>query len=87
MIFLIEYEKIRGRLVNIFRYEQYERSWAEKARLQKELDLNRDGLKHEVVLLEAESAEALHKTHKRYFSSVEEMTGSEGALCLAIKPQ
>jgi hypothetical protein len=32
-----------------------------------ELDLNKRGVDHEVVLLEAASEEALRRTHRRYF--------------------
>ncbi len=35
-----------------------------------ELDLNHRGIEHEVVLLEAENADALRRTHRRYFENL-----------------
>lgn len=71
MIFLIEYNRKLGRLV---RFESYgdDREGAEFARLSLELDLNKQGTAHEVVLLEAENEDALRQTHQRYFSTLEE---------------
>ena len=37
------------------------------SRLEIELDLNRKGVDHEVVLLEAASKDELRRTHRRYF--------------------
>lgn len=76
MIFLIEYDRFQGRLVNLARFQETDRSQAENTRLQKELDLHRKGLKHDVVLLEAASEEALRITHRRYFEDLDQMTTS-----------
>jgi hypothetical protein len=46
---------------------------AEDARLKLELDLKRQGVVHEVVVLDAPSKEALRHTHSRYFESVVEL--------------
>ena len=67
MIFLIEYNRPRGELVTFERFRDSERRKAERSRLDLELDLNRRGVDHEVVLLEAASEAALRLTHRRYF--------------------
>ena len=73
MLFLIEYDRPRGSIVQLRRYDDTSRKIAEDARLKLELDLNRQGLEHEVVLLDAPSEEALRRTHGRYFENVEEL--------------
>jgi hypothetical protein len=77
MLFLIQYDRRTGRLVKLERFADDQRLVASKARLDLEIDLRGRGQKHEVVLLEAASEEALHKTHGRYFEDV------EGLLALA----
>ncbi|OGS04291.1 MAG: hypothetical protein A3G41_04155 [Elusimicrobia bacterium RIFCSPLOWO2_12_FULL_59_9] len=67
MIFLIEYNRSEGRIVNITGFDDSRRREAEGSRLDIELDLNRRGVNHEVVLLEAASEDALRRTHRRYF--------------------
>ena len=69
MFFLIEYNRPKGELISISSFEEAEREWAEKKRLEIELKLNQSGISHEVVLLEAESQEALRRTHRRYFEN------------------
>jgi len=70
MIFLIEYNRSKGRIVNIRDFDDSQRREAEDSRLEIELDLNRKGVDHEVVLLEAESRNALDRTHGRYFKDL-----------------
>jgi hypothetical protein len=41
-----------------------------------ELDLNSQGVEREVVLLEAETEEALRRTHRRYFENLAELVTS-----------
>jgi hypothetical protein len=67
MIFLIEYSRPEGIIVTRRVFEDREREKAANARLEIELDLNQRRVDHEVVLLEAESEEALRRTHRRYF--------------------
>jgi len=67
MIFLIEYNRREGRAVTFRRFENAERQEAADRRLEIELDLNRRGIDHEVVLLDAASEDALRLTHQRYF--------------------
>jgi hypothetical protein len=77
MLFLVQYDRRAGRLVKLERFADDQRLTACEARLDLEIDLRRSGQRHEVVLLEAASEEALHKTHGRYFEDV------EGLLALA----
>ena len=73
MLFLIEYDRNRGRLVTFKRFEQSEKRKAEDERLELELRLNRLGVKHEVVILEAASEEAVRRTHRRYFEDLADL--------------
>jgi hypothetical protein len=76
MIFLIEYDRQHGQIVNFTEFKDSERQQAEDTRLERELDLNRHGIKYEVVILEAVSEEALRKTHRRYFENLSELAAS-----------
>jgi hypothetical protein len=73
MIFLIEYDRTRGEIVTFRTFDDSERRTAEDARLELELELNRLGTDHEVVILEAATEEALRRTHRRYFESLSEL--------------
>lgn len=79
MIFLIEYDRSRGQLVRLQRFDDSERVQAQTVRLETELRLNREKIVREVVILEAVTEEALRKTHQRYFdfdrSKVQHMAG------------
>lgn len=79
MIFLIEYNRPEGRLVTFQRFKDSEPLKAQNARLDLELDLNRRGVNHEVVLLEAASEDALHRTHRRYFETLRQIVESASA--------
>ena len=76
MIFLIEYDRTRGRIVNFKTFNDVERKNAEDLRLQLEIELGRLGKEREVVLLEAASEEALRRTHRRYFEDLSELVNS-----------
>jgi hypothetical protein len=73
MYFLIEYDRPRGTIVKLREFDPASRELAEDARLQLELDLNRQGVDHEIVILDAPNKEALLRTHSRYFESVAEL--------------
>ena len=73
MLFLIEYDRDKGKVVELSRFSDSDRPAANAARLNLELDLNRRGVKHEVVLLEAEDESALRRTHRRYFEDLLEL--------------
>ena len=70
MIFLIEYGRERGRLVTIKSFRDIDREEAKESRLKLELELNRNDIENEVVLLEATSEEAVRRTHRRYFEDL-----------------
>lgn len=76
MIFLIEYDRRRGEIVTFRTFDDSDRQAAEDARLEMELELNRCGTKHEVVILEAATEEALRRTHRRYFENLSELVNS-----------
>ena len=59
MIFLIEYDRSRGRIVTKKAFENSDRKTAYESLLQLELDLNLKDIENEVVLLEATTEEAL----------------------------
>jgi hypothetical protein len=69
MIFLIEYNRRLGKLINMERFADEDRAEAEKIRLDIELARKRQGVEHEVVLLQAPSEDALRATHRRYFET------------------
>ena len=73
MIFLIEYDRERGQIVTFRSFPDSEREGSENARLEMEIGLNRRGIEHEVVLLEATSEQALRLTHRRYFEDLSEL--------------
>jgi hypothetical protein len=73
VIFLIEYDRARGEIVTLKTFSESYRRAAEDARLEMEIGLNRDEVDREVVILEAESEEALRRTHRRYFENLSEL--------------
>ena len=70
MIFLIEYDRQKEKRIVFEKYKNSERVKAENRRLDIELNLNRRNIRHEVVLLEAATENALKQTHRRYFNSL-----------------
>lgn len=75
MVFLIEYDRRTGKLVQFRKFDESERQTAHDIRLDLELKLNRERNRdREVVVLEAPSEEALRHTHGRYFKSAAELT-------------
>lgn len=76
MLFLIEYDRARGQIITFETFDDSERQYAEDSRLKMELDLNRRGKEHEVVLLEADTEEALRRTHRRYFEDLAELVNA-----------
>ena len=73
MIFLIEYNRHQGRVVTLRTFDKLEQRKAEEERLEMELDLNRRGIVHEVVLFEAATEAALRRTHRRYFEDLADL--------------
>lgn len=76
MLFLIEYARDQGRIVTFTAFEDVDATLAANTRLALELDLNRRGIEREVVLLEAETEEALRRTHRRYFETLTELVSA-----------
>jgi hypothetical protein len=74
MLFLIEYDRPSGTLVQFRKFDESERQLAHDTRLELELTLNRQGIQHEVVILDAPSEEALRHTHGRYFKDIAELS-------------
>jgi hypothetical protein len=77
MLFLIQYDRPRGVIVQMKRFDGSSRKAAEDARLELELSLNRQGIQDEVVILDAPSKEALRRTHSRYFESLAELVRAQ----------
>ena len=73
MLFLIEYDRESGKIVTFRSFDDSEREEAEHSSLEKELELNRRGVEHEVVILEAPTEAAVRRTHRRYFESLREL--------------
>ena len=78
MIFLIEYDRLKGSIVIMDKFNDSDRMKAEKQRLDLEIDLNRKKINHEVVLLEATDENLLRHTHRRYFESLKAIAVSTG---------
>ena len=70
MIFLIEYDRTHGTLLQLKRFAPEESVEANQARLGLELERMGAGLEREIVILEAVSEAQLRKTHRRYFESI-----------------
>lgn len=72
MIFLIAHDRRQGRLVSLREFSDLAGDEAAETRLDLELALHRQGVEHEVVLLQAANSDALKQTHRRYFQSLTE---------------
>jgi fido (protein-threonine AMPylation protein) len=77
MIFLIEYDRPHGELIDIQTFDDSHRDVAENARLRRELTLHQIGVRREVVLLQAASENALRETHRRYFADIATLAGAD----------
>lgn len=73
MIFLIEYSRENGRIVHLFEFKDSEQADAENARLNLELKIVNRKIQHEIVLLQAQTLDALKQTHRRYFENLAEL--------------
>ena len=76
MLFLIEYNRPNGQIIQLVKFDDSERSKAESSRLKVELELSRRKIDHEVVLLEAASEKALRRTHRRYFEDATQIAAT-----------
>jgi GNAT superfamily N-acetyltransferase len=78
MLFLIHYDRAKGRLVSIREFPETKMSDASAAKIDLEISLLGGSNRQEVVLLEADSRDDLRKTHRRYFETFEELRGDSG---------
>lgn len=87
MIFLISYDRHLGVLKALRAFRDDERTEAESLRLSLELTDAVADENLEVVLLEAQSEEDLHKTHRRYFATASELakTSADNATTASLK--
>lgn len=73
MIFLIEYSRQNGRIIQLLEFKDSAQADAENARLNLEMKISNAKIQHEIVLLQAHTLEALKQTHRRYFENLEEL--------------
>jgi hypothetical protein len=73
MLFLIEYDRERGKIVSLRDFLDESSEVATNARLELEIRLASSGVRREVVILEAADLESLKLTHNRYFASLSEL--------------
>jgi hypothetical protein len=73
MLFLIEYDPPTGTLVQFRKFDKSQQELARRERLDLEISLNRQGIQHEVVILDAPSEELVRHTHGRYFKTLAEL--------------
>jgi hypothetical protein len=77
-VFLVQYDRSKGRLVTLQTFDDSERRRADDVRLELEIRLKRQKLEHEVVLLEATTEDALRTTHRRYFEELADLATHPG---------
>ena len=75
MLFLVQYDRQKGELIKLDKFDDTDRTEAEDSRLTLEIYLNRQQIEHEVVLLQAKDENALRRTHRRYFEDLAELVG------------
>lgn len=73
MIFLMNYDRRAGQIVDLRTFADAEMDAASEARLALELELMHAGIEREVVILQAPSESALRQTHRRYFETPESL--------------
>jgi hypothetical protein len=74
MLFLINYDRESGSLIEMTQYADSCLEEAEQARLSLEIRHFDSGVAREIVLLEAASEQDLRRTHRRYFEALEQLT-------------
>jgi hypothetical protein len=77
MLFLIEYDRAKGELVNMWAFSDAQLTLAENTRIEREVAYNRQGVQREIVLLEASNEEDLRRTHGRYFKDLATLACAE----------
>jgi len=84
MIFLIEYDRALGTLVQLKVFADEDITTANNARLELELEQMRAKIEHEIVILEAESEQQLRKTHRRYFESISALADPDTSILTRV---
>lgn len=79
MIYLVQYDRTKAKLVKLQEFPAEDQRRAEGARLVVELDLLKANEAQEVVLLEASNEKELRKTHRRYFEKLEQLLEDHSA--------
>lgn len=82
MIFLVEYDRDSGALVQLLKFSNDNRADAARARLDLELLQIESGIAHEIVILEAVSEKDLRKTHRRYFEPIRTLADPAASIFL-----
>jgi hypothetical protein len=75
MIFLLVYDRSKGKLIGDTTYADSQIEVANEARLDAEIT-NAENTDIEVVILKSESRDELEKTHGRYFKSLKQLSPS-----------
>lgn len=73
MIFLIDYDRRKGEIIEMIVFDDSQRHQAEDARLELELRHHRSSVNREVVHFEAGTEKALRRTHDRYFCDLQQL--------------
>jgi hypothetical protein len=77
VIFLVEYDRAAGNLIQFRSFSSVENAAANNVRLQLEIDNIESNTDREVVLLEAENEDQLRLTHRRYFETLSVLANTE----------
>jgi hypothetical protein len=76
MIYLVQYDRKQGKILDKKAFPSTDRAFAQRERLTIELEFRKSGMPYEVVLLEAADEEILKRIHQRYFKSASEIVES-----------
>jgi hypothetical protein len=82
--FLLVFDRIQGRVLSERRFTDHRKALEERFRAER---LHRANPGIEVVVLTAESKEALRRTHARYFQSVSELASMRRQQVAAVGEQ
>ena len=78
MIFVVAYDRKRGKVLSLRSFEARRREAAHKLRRRLELETAERRSDVEVVILEAPTEAALRRTHGRYFGGVQDIVDRAG---------
>ena len=78
MIYLIQYDRAKGKVLLLKEYLAASVKDANEDRLQLELGSHEIGSNMEVVTIEAGSLDQLMRTHRRYFETIESLVNPDG---------